>query len=115
MNQEAPPLKYLLECSEISLRSFTYAQRTREAEARKHIKADLDEWVLSAALVLLGQWFEKYGAELVALAGAPAPSQELRSTAPLQEIPDNRKAGNAHPQTVFRPPHRVFRKAQKAG
>src|ERR1700683_1291470 len=86
MKSDVPPLKYLLECSEISLKSFRLAQLTNAADASKDLRRVLDDWIEARALVLLAQWFEQYGAELVALAGAPA--AELGSTAPLQEISD---------------------------
>lgn len=85
MASEPPPISYLLECSQNSLKSFLTAQLNKSANSRKELRAVLDEWVEARAMALLAEWLLVHGAEILTLSTQPQPET------PKQEEPKHEK------------------------
>ena len=119
MNAPVPPLQWLLECSKSSLEDFMLTNLARSANRRKEVQGLLMEWVEAAAVAMLAEWFKEHGEELMALASAPAVDRERLAKELNIDLPH--KLTNPAPrsdvnrQSPFRPPHRVYRKVEKAG
>lgn len=70
MNRPVPPLEYLLDCSEMSLKEFWNAHLNDAANRRKELHRLLPEYVEAAAMALLAEWFALNGEAFIAAAGA---------------------------------------------
>jgi len=129
-------LEYFLDCSRDSLKTFVLRKLEQSSNSRKQARKFLDEWVADEAMALLAEWFEVYGEKLVALAAArpEAPIEEVGLTAASLEVKQEVKteeelcrtdvphklmkapaSADKHRQSPFRPPHRIYRKIEKAG
>ena len=109
-----PPLEYLLDCSKASLSTFHLQHMNREANCRKEVNVLMDEWIEEAALALLGEWFETYGERLVELASKSMQERQLTIAFPY-ELPKPPARRHGQGPSPFRPPHRIYRKAEELG
>lgn len=100
---EEPPLEYLLDCSKAALQAIHLRHRNRAANCRKDVQNLLNEWVETAAMALLTEWFELYGEKLIALAGeAKERPEAVEEIFPLPIRPPIRRL------PLFNPPHRKY-------
>lgn len=116
MKRDEPPLEYLLDCSKASLSAFHLQHMNREANCRKEVNVLMNEWVEEAALALLGEWFEKYGEKLIEMAAkSPEELNGQLSIAFPYKLPNPPPRRDKQGHSPFRPPHRIYRKAEKVG
>lgn len=87
-DRPVPPLSYLLECSQVSLRNFRLAKLNKSANIRKELKRLMNDWIEERALELLAGWIEEYGVEILALAPSQPEVEEVKAdeTKPLTPI-----------------------------
>ncbi|HWG97180.1 MAG TPA: hypothetical protein VN647_08870 [Nitrospira sp.] len=71
-----PPLSYLLECSETSLRNFLVVNLNKSANIRKKIRGLLEERAECEGLAFIAEWLIEYGPQLLALSGAESLEKE---------------------------------------
>lgn len=74
-----PPVRYLMECSKNSLRSFRLNRLNRRAEAQKALRRLLLEAIQAEAEALLADWIEQRGEEFFACLEGPAGKVDLHN------------------------------------
>jgi hypothetical protein len=68
-----PPIQYLRECSDNSLRHFEVVKLEHVANLRRELRALWDEMLEESALALLARWMIEHRAELRSTARAAEP------------------------------------------